>query len=138
MINLIIGRKGSGKTKRLIDRVNAAVESSNGNVVCVEKERLLTYDVNYKARLVETDFYKVSGYAEFYGFLAGIVAGDHDITDMLVDATLKIGGRDYAELTAFLRKIDALSKISEKDFTFTVSAAEEELPAEIFDFCEKI
>lgn len=138
MINLIIGRKGSGKTKRLIDRVNAAVESSNGNVVCVEKERLLTYDVNYRARLVETDHYRVSGYSEFYGFLAGIIAGDHDITDILVDATLRIGGRDYAELTDFLKKIASLSKITEKDFTFTVSAGEEELPAEIFDFCEKI
>ena len=138
MIHLILGHKGSGKTKKLIALVNEAVENSNGNVVCVEKERLLTYDVNYRARLVETDHYNVSGYGEFYGFLSGLLAGNHDITDILVDATLKIGGRDYNELAAFLKKISQLSKTAEQDFTFTVSADEDELPAEIFEFCDKI
>ena len=138
MINLILGHKGSGKTKKLIELVNGAVEKSNGNVVCVEKERLLTYDVNYRARLVETDHYGVSGYDAFYGFLCGIIAGDHDITDILVDATLRIGGRDYNDLADFLEKVANLSKISEKNFTFTVSADAEELPEKIFTFCEKI
>ena len=134
MVNLIIGNKGSGKTKRLIELVNSAVEKSNGNVVCIEKERLLTYNVNYRARLVETDHYNVSG----YGFLSGIVAGDHDITDVLVDATLKIGGKDFAALAAFLKKVSELSDIAEQDFTFTISADESELPEEIFTFCKKI
>ncbi|MCR5522584.1 MAG: hypothetical protein K6F64_02970 [Clostridia bacterium] len=138
MVNLIIGNKGSGKTKRLIDLVNQAVENSNGNVVCVEKERLLTYAVNYQARLVETDHYNVSGYDAFYGFLSGIVAGDHDITDVLVDATLKIGGRDYDALCIFLKKVSELSNIADQDFTFTISADESDLPSEIFDFCKKI
>ncbi len=138
MVKLIIGNKGSGKTKRLIDLVNGAVEKSNGNVVCVEKERLLTYDVNYRARLIETDHYKVSGYDAFYGFLCGVIAGDHDITDILVDATLKIGGRDYEALAAFLEKVSELSKISEQDITFTISCDECELPERIFTFCEKI
>ena len=138
MINLILGHKGSGKTKKLIELVNAAVEKSNGNVVCIEKERLLTYDVNYRARLVETDHYSVSGYDAFYGFLCGVVAGDHDITDILIDATLRIGGRDYNELADFLEKVANLSKISEKNFTFTISADAEELPEKIFTFCEKI
>lgn len=138
MVSLIIGNKGSGKTKRLIDLVNSAVETSNGNVVCVEKERLLTYDVNYRARLVETDHFNVSGYDAFYGFLSGIVAGDHDITDILVDRTTKIGGKNFDELAAFLKKVSELSKIADQDFTFTISADESELPAEIFDYCEKI
>ena len=138
MIYLIIGNKGSGKTKRLIELVNGAVEKSNGNVVCIEKERLLTYNVNYRARLVETDHYGVSGYDAFYGFLAGIVAGDHDITDILVDATLKIGGRDYEALTNFLEKVADLSKTAEQDITFTVSCDECDLPERIFTFCEKI
>lgn len=138
MIYLILGNKGSGKTKRLIDLVNAAVEKSNGNVVCIEKERLLTYNVNYRARLVETDHYGISGYDAFYGFLSGIIAGDHDITDVLVDATLKIGGKEYEALACFLEKVAKLSKIAEQDFTFTVSADEAELPAKIFEFCEKI
>jgi energy-coupling factor transporter ATP-binding protein EcfA2 len=138
MINLILGHKGSGKTKKLIELVNAAVEKSNGNVVCIEKERLLTYDVNYRARLVETDHYGVSGYDAFYGFLSGIVAGDHDITDILIDATLKIGGRDYEALANFLENVAELSKISEQDITFTISCDECELPERIFTFCEKI
>ena len=138
MIKLILGHKGSGKTKKLIELVNGAVEKSNGNVVCVEKERLLTYDVNYRARLVETDHYGVSGYDAFYGFLCGIVAGDHDITDILVDATLRIGGRDYEALANFLEKISELSKIAEQDITFTVSCDEADLPERIFTFCEKI
>ena len=138
MVNLIIGNKGSGKTKRLIELVNSAVEKSNGNVVCIEKERLLTYNVNYRARLVETDHYNVSGYEAFYGFLSGIVAGAHDITDVLVDATLKIGGKDFAALAAFLKKVSELSDIAEQDFTFTISADESELPEEIFTFCKKI
>ena len=138
MVKLIIGNKGSGKTKRLIDLVNGAVEKSNGNVVCVEKERLLTYDVNYRARLIETDHYKVAGYDAFYGFLCGVIAGDHDITDILVDATLKIGGKDYEALAAFLEKVSELSKISEQDITFTVSCDESDLPERIFTFCEKI
>ena len=138
MISLITGRKGSGKTKRLIEQVNKAVEASNGNVVCIEKERLLTYDINYRARLIETDFFKVSGYKAFYGFLSGICAGDHDITDVLVDATLKIGGKDFAALAAFLKKVSELSDIAEQDFTFTISADESELPEEIFTFCKKI
>ena len=138
MINLIIGNKGSGKTKRLIELVNNAVEKSNGNVVCVEKERLLTYNVNYRARLVETDHYKINGYDAFYGFLCGLVAGDHDITDILVDATLKIGGRDYEALADFLANVAELSEIAEQDFTFTISCDESDLPSRIFDFCEKI
>ncbi len=138
MVKLIIGNKGSGKTKRLIELVNGAVEKSNGNVVCVEKERLLTYDVIYRARLIETDHYKVSGYDAFYGFLCGVIAGDHDITDILVDATLKIGGRDYEALANFLEKVANLSKISEHDITFTISCDESDLPERIFTFCEKI
>ena len=138
MVKLIIGNKGSGKTKRLIDLVNGAVEKSNGNVVCIEKERLLTYDVNYRARLIETDYYKVAGYDAFYGFLCGVIAGDHDITDILVDATLKIGGRDYEALAAFLEKVSDLSKLSNQDIIFTVSCDEADLPEKIFTFCEKI
>ena len=138
MISLIIGKKGTGKTKVLVQHVNDAVHVSSGNVVCVEKETKLTYDVNYRARLVDTDQYNVSGYDAFYGFISGIIAGNHDITDILVDATLKIGGRDYEALANFLEKIAELSKIAEQDITFTVSCDESDLPERIFTFCEKI
>ena len=138
MISIILGHKGSGKTKSLISCVNKAIETSKGNVVCVEKETKLTYDVNYRARLIATDDYDVKGYDAFYGFLAGICAGNHDITDVLVDATLKIGGRDYAALASFLEAVYNLSEEQEKHFIFTVSADKEELPESIFNFCKVI
>ncbi len=138
MISIILGHKGAGKTKRVISCVNEAVEKSKGNVVCVEKETKLTYDVNYRARLIATDDFEVKGYEAFFGFLAGVCAGNHDITDVLVDATLRIGGRDYNALASFLERIYELSATTEKDFVFTISADKEELPEAIFNFCKII
>ncbi|MBE6827460.1 MAG: hypothetical protein E7514_02450 [Ruminococcaceae bacterium] len=138
MISLIIGHKGSGKTKRLVDEVNAAMASSNGSVVCVEKETKLTYDVSSRVRLVATDDYAVSGFDAFYGFLSGICAGDYDITDIFVDATFRIGTRDYEQLADFLAKVNELGEKSSTHFTFTISTDLENLPKRIFDFSEKI
>ena len=136
MISLILGHKGSGKTKHLIACVNEAIETSKGNVICVEKETKLTYDVNYRARLIATDDFEIKGYNAFYGFLAGVCAGNHDITDVLVDATLRIGGRDYNELSKFLEEVYELGEAQDKKFTFTVSADKGELPASIFNYCK--
>ena len=138
MVSLIIGHKGSGKTKLLVEKVNAAIEKSNGNVICVEKETKLTYDVNYRARLVATDSYSVKGFDALYGMLSGLCAGDHDITDIFVDATLRIGSRDYEALADFLKQVDALSKLTETTFTFTISTDKEDLPERTFTYCEQI
>lgn len=138
MVSLILGRKGSGKTKHLIEQVDKAVEVSKGNVVCVEKASMLTYEVNYRARLIDTDRFGIEGYDAFYGLLCGVCAGDHDITDILVDATLRIGSRDMDELAVFLKKVAALGELTDTKFTFTVSADKEDLPAVIFDYCEQI
>lgn len=117
MIKLIIGNKGSGKTKKLIDLVNTCVEKSDGNVVCIEKEPKLTYDVSSKARLLETDTYRVSGCKAFYGFLAGICAGNYDVTDILIDATFKIVGREYQKLVQFFDMLSELSEAQDVDST---------------------
>ncbi len=138
MITLIVGHRGSGKTKKLINMVNEAIDNSKGNVVCIEKDDNLRFDINYRARLIETDLYGIEGYDAFYGLLCGICAGDHDITDILIDATLKIGGRDYVQLSEFLTKVNSLCKIADKRITFTVSADYEELPPEIFVFCKRV
>ncbi len=138
MVKLLIGTKGSGKTKRLIEEVNAALARSNGNVVAVEKNKALSYNVNYQARLVTTDDYGIAGYDMFYGLLCGLCAGNHDITDVLVDATLRIGSRDPEETASFLRKVADLSKMTETDFVFTLSMAEEDLPEGVLEFCKKI
>ncbi|HBJ10836.1 MAG TPA: hypothetical protein DDY61_03890 [Ruminococcaceae bacterium] len=133
MIKLIIGKKGSGKTKKLVDMVNSAAQTSLGNVVCIEKGDTLTYSVTHKARLIDAESYGISGYGEYYGMVAGIKAGNNDVTDIFGDATLRIGSRDYDELTAFLERV---SKIDDVEFVFTVSADKEELPKKIFDIAE--
>ena len=134
MIKLIIGKKGSVKTKKLVEMVNAAAETSLGNVVCVEKSSTLTFSVNYKARLIDSDSFGISGYGEYYGMLAGIKSGNHDVTHIFGDATLRIGTRDYEELYAFLARI---AKIDDVEFIFTISCDEAELPAKIFEIAEK-
>ena len=90
MIKLIIGNKGSGKTKRLINLINEAVENSNGTVVCIEKSPLLTYEVTHKARLIETDRFGVEGCDAFYGMVCGVIAQDHDITEIFVDVIIVV------------------------------------------------
>ncbi len=133
MIKIIIGRKGSGKTKLLVDMVNDAAKVSLGNVVCIEKGDTLTYSVTHKARLIDADSFGISGYGEYYGMVAGIKSGNHDVTHIFGDATLRIGTRDYDELCAFFERI---SKIEDVEFVFTVSADKEELPKKLFDIAE--
>lgn len=138
MISMIIGNKGSGKTKRLVELVNAAVDASKGNVVCIEKGLKLTYDLTHKARLVDVDEYDVSGFDTLYGFISGMCAGNYDLTEIFVDATLKIGGRNYEELADFISKLSELSKKSSVEMVLTISCDESELPARIFDYATKI
>lgn len=134
MVKIIIGKKGSGKTKNLMDAVNAAAESSNGNVVCIEKGDTLKFSVNYKVKLIDTEVYDISGYEAYYGMICGICAGNYDVTNVFGDATLRIGSRNYDELSDFLFKVNNLSKESNVDFLFTVSADKEELPEKVLNY----
>jgi predicted ATPase len=138
MVTIITGNKGTGKTKRLIALVNEAAAQSAGNVVCVEKTQKLTYEVSSRARLIAAKDYGIEGYDAFYGFLSGICAGDHDITDIFVDATLKIGGRNLQALAQFLSKIASLSEAAQKNFVFTVSEDPAALPKETFELCKAL
>lgn len=135
MIKLIIGKKGSGKTKKLVDMVNEAANTSLGNVVCIEKGDTLTYSVTHKARLIDAESYAISGYDEYFGMVAGIKAGNNDVTHIFGDATLRIGDRDFDNLAEFLKRI---SGISDVEFIFTISADKEDLPSKIFDIAEAI
>lgn len=128
MVTLIIGKKGTGKTKKLINLASEAVETSKGNVVVIEKGSKLTYDVSHKARLIDTEQYAITGYDAFFGFLSGLCAGNYDVTDVLVDSTLKIGGQDFTTFAEFIEKINTLAAKTETKFTFLVSADESELP----------
>ncbi|MDR3552052.1 MAG: hypothetical protein P4L75_02905 [Clostridia bacterium] len=128
MLKLIVGKKGTGKTKLLISMVNDAVAKSDGKVVCIEKGKKLTYDIHHGARLIDTEAYNIAGYDVFFGFLAGVTAGDFDVNEVYVDSVLKICGSDRVKLAEFLDKINRLSEQDNVTFIFTVSADEEELP----------
>ncbi len=127
MVKIITGNKGSGKTKVLVDMINKAAGSSSGSVICVEKGMNLTYDISHKARLIVSDEYGIDCYDTCYGFIAGILSGNYDITDVFVDGILKIGGRNYDELAKFLDKLNALSG-ENIAVTITVSEDTNKLP----------
>ena len=109
MLKLIIGVKGTGKTKTLINMVNTAVENSHGDVVCIEKGVKLRYDVKYKARLINTEEYFIDDAQSLYGFLAGILASNHDVTDLFVDSALKICNNNTAEFDVFVEEVNKLA-----------------------------
>lgn len=138
LIKLLTGHKGSGKTKKLIDLAHEAVETSKGNVVCIEKGDTLTYDVDHKARLINTEEYGIMSFDALYGFISGLCAGNYDITDILVDSTLKIGGKDIVALEAFLKRLLPLAKQSNINFTFSVACDKEEISDGIDELIEKI
>ncbi|MBR4868010.1 MAG: hypothetical protein IKU10_02540 [Clostridia bacterium] len=134
MISMIIGQKGSGKTKKLIENINACVEESHGNVVCIEKGLKLTYDLTYRVRLVDSDRFAISSYDELFGFISGICAGNYDVTDIFVDGTLKIGGQDKDALLAFLERLSKLADMAKTKIMLTISCDEAELPEGIHQF----
>ncbi len=132
MVKLITGKRGSGKTKILIDAIHDAERKSKGNVVAVQKGSSLNTDITYKVRLINVEDYNVEGTEAFYGFIAGILASDHDCTDIFVDATLRITGRDYVKVGEMFEKLDKLS--SEATITCTISADNSELSDNIKKF----
>ena len=113
MLKLIIGVKGTGKTKTLISMVNEAVEKSEGTVVCIEKGVGLRFDVKYTARLINSNEYLIFDAEALYGFVAGILASNHDVTDLFIDGALKIANNDMAAFETFLKEVDELvSKVN--------------------------
>ena len=131
MLKLIVGVKGTGKTKTLINDVNNALAVTKGDVVVIEKGTKLRYDIKSSARLVDSDEYMICSAEALYGFIAGALASNHDVTDLFIDGTLKICQHDLA---AFEKMAVELAKLVAKvdvNLTMTVSMSEEELPATV-------
>lgn len=135
MLKIIIGVKGTGKTKTLVEMVNTTAEQSEGSVVCLEKGEKLRYDVTYKARLVNTDEYAISDGEELYGFVAGIHASNHDITHIFIDSALKICRNNLAELDGFVAEMAALCDSHEIDVVMTCSLAESDASEIVKKYC---
>ena len=121
MIHVIMGLKGSGKTKKLIDSINEAVASAQGDVVCIEYGKKLTYDVNYRARLVDSKEYGINNLDMLKGFISGLHAGNFDITNVYIDNLYKTIGTDRALGESFILWCAQFAEANNLNITVTVS-----------------
>ena len=121
MIQIIMGLKGSGKTKKLIASINEAVASAQGDVVCIEYGKKLTYDVNYRVRLVDSKEYGINSLDMLKGFLSGLHAGNFDITNVYIDNLYKTIGTDRAAGEAFILWCADFAQANNMNITITVS-----------------
>lgn len=124
MVRVIMGVKGTGKTKQMIELINSAVHSENGNVVCIERGPKLTYDIHYKIRLVEASQYDMSSFDFLKGFVSGLYASNYDITHMFIDSLTKIVPSEATDagVEDFLDWLNSFSEKNSIKFTVTISA----------------
>lgn len=128
MLKLIVGLKGSGKTKTIVEMANAKLAETKGAVVFIEKGTKLIHEVKHQARLLDTDEYLINNADKLYGFVAGNYGSNFDVSDIFIDSALKICGNDMAEFTAFLDNVVAFSATHPVNFVITSSLALEDLP----------
>lgn len=126
MLKLIIGVKGTGKTKQLISMIHEALDSTKGNVVCIEKGDKLKFDVNYRCRLIDSENFAINDADSLYGFVAGILASDHDVTDLFIDSALKICNDNIAAFDILLDKLNAVTSTGDVTLVITSSVAAED------------
>ncbi len=134
MIKLLVGHKGSGKTKTMISMANEAVKTSNGNVIVIEKGIQLTYDLSHQVRLVDVEQYGVKNFETYYGFLCGLMAGNYDITDIFCDATFRVCGKDLEAFAAMVEKLVKITVANGLTVVFVVSCEPEELPEALHQY----
>ena len=131
MVKLIMGLKGTGKTKKLIDAMQEAVRTANGDVVCIEKGKKLTYDLPHKIRLVDAEEYGIVNADLLKGLVSGLHAGNFDITHVYIDGLYKIVGKDVAAAEAFVTWCDRFAEVNCMNITISLSEAPEALSDEM-------
>ena len=125
MVRVIMGKKGAGKTKHMIEMINSAVQTELGNVVCIEKGKKLTFDIHYQIRLVEASDYDIASYTAMKGFISGLYAGNYDTTHIFIDSLTKIVGGDCDNETE--KFLDWLNNFGERhNIKFTVTISDDE------------
>lgn len=135
MVSIIMGLKGSGKTKKLVDLVRTAVKEGDGDVVCIEKERKLTYDIPYQARLIDAGVYDIGSYEFLKGLICGVHAGNYDITHFFIDNFYKlVNDKSGAALSNFIQWLAAFSDSEHIDFVISISADPSEAPADVVKY----
>lgn len=138
MVSIIMGLKGSGKTKKLVELVREAVNEETGDVVCIEKERKLTYDIPYQARLIDAGVYDIGSYEFLKGLICGVHAGNYDITHFFVDNFYKlVNDKSVDTLVTFLTWLDAFSNAENISFVISISADPAEMPESVTKYMMK-
>ena len=138
MVRLIMGLKGTGKTKELVELVRKAVDEEHGDVICIEKDKVLTYDIPYQARLVHASQYGINSMELMCGFISGLAAGNFDITHVFIDNLFKIIGEPNGEdLGKFLGWLERFGQAESIAFTVTASADSEAFGPEVTKFIQK-
>ena len=129
MVSLIVGQKGKGKTKELLDRVNADVKNVSGNIVYLDKDTAHMYELNNKNRLINVREFDISNSDQFYGFVAGIISQNHDIQEIFIDSYAKISQQVDKDITENVEKLAALSDKYKVDMVLSVSIERSKFPA---------
>ena len=133
MVELIVGKKGKGKTKVLLDKVNGAIKEANGSIVYLDKSTKHMYELNNKVRLIDVSGFPVKNADEFVGFICGILSQDHDLEQMYFDSFLKIAALEDKDISAVVEKLERMSDFFQVDFILSVSRDESELPESVKD-----
>ena len=129
MVQLIVGKKGKGKTKQLLDKVNSEVKELSGSVVYLDKSTKHMFELNNKVRLIDVREFMVENSSEFMGFICGIISQDRDLEKMYLDSFLTISGlEDDSDILPVVEKLDKISDAYHVDFVLSVSKDENELP----------
>lgn len=131
MVQLIVGNKGKGKTKHLLDKVNTEIKSAQGNVVYLDKSTKHMFELNNKIRLINVSDYLVTNSDEFIGFICGIISQDHDLQHMYFDSFLKIACVNESDIGATIAKLETISEKFHVDFVLSISVDEHTLPEEL-------
>ena len=133
MVQLIVGKKGKGKTKHLLDKVNTEVQNVSGNIVYLDKSTKHMYELNNKIRLIDVSSYMIANPDEFVGFISGIISQDHDLEQRYFDSFLKIACLEDGNIESIIEKLEKISEAFKVNFILSVSVDEEELPASVKD-----
>ena len=132
MVKIIMGLKGSGKTKELVGLVCKAVSEGSGDVVVIEKDRKLTYDIPYQARLIDAGSYSIGSYEFLKGFISGLHAGNYDITHFFIDNFYKlVNDKEEANVVAFIQWLADYAERENMEFVISMSSDREKCPEEI-------
>ena len=128
MVQLIVGKKGKGKTKQLLDKVNAEVKTANGNIVYIDKSTKHMFELNNKVRLISATDYPLKNSDEFIGFICGILSQDHDLEQMYLDSFLKVAKLEGCDISTTIEKLDKIGETFGVNFVLSVSMNECDLP----------